>query len=133
MSNRHIWDHTVFRPLRSANYAPWMLVPFEREKICWAQNGDSRSLIYSIVRLCTPVTPVACSSVSILFKTLGPEPAFGRLGLGGSSGGYSSHGYISHASLRAYGAQLGGDSSSSEDLQNIFDIIYFKQGQWTII
>ena len=40
---------------------------------------------------------------------LGPEPAFGRLGLGGSSGGYSSHGYTSHASLRTYGAQLGGD------------------------
>ena len=32
---------------------------------------------------------------------LGPEPAFGPLGLGGSSGGYSSHGYTSHASLRA--------------------------------
>ena len=53
------------------------------------------------------------------FKQLGPEPAFGRLGLGGSSGGYSSHGYTSHASIRAYGAQLGGDSCSSEDLQNI--------------
>ena len=43
---------------------------FGLEKICWAQNGDSRSLIYSIVRLCTLVRPVACSSVSILFKTL---------------------------------------------------------------
>ena len=40
---------------------------------------------------------------------LGPTPAFGRLGLGGSSGGYSSHGYTSHASLRAFGAQLEGD------------------------
>ena len=59
---------------------------------------------------------------------LGPEPAFGRLGLDGSLGGYSSHGYTSHASLRAHGAQLGGNSCSSEDLQNIFDIIYFKQG-----
>ena len=29
-----------------------------------------------------------------------------RLGLGGSLGGYSSHGYTSHASLRAYGTQL---------------------------
>ena len=38
-----------------------------------------------------------------------PRPAFGRLGLGGSSGGYSSHGYTSHAPLRAYGAQLGGE------------------------
>ena len=49
-------------------------------------------------------------SAKYLFKLLGPEPAFGRLGLGGSSGGYSSHGYTSHASIRAYGAQLGGDS-----------------------
>ena len=68
-----------------------------------------------------------------LLFLLGPGLAFGWLGLGGSSGGYSSHGYTSHASLGAYGAKLGGDSSSSEDLQNIFDIICFKQGQWTII
>ena len=40
---------------------------------------------------------------------LGPAPAFGRLGLGGSSGECSSHGYTSHALLRAYSAQLGGD------------------------
>ena len=40
---------------------------------------------------------------SFLFK-LGPEPAFGWLGLSGSSGGY-----ISHALLRAFVAQLGGD------------------------
>ena len=39
------------------------------------------------------------------------ELAFGQLGLGGSSGGYSSHGYTSRASLRAYGAQLGGLAS----------------------
>ena len=50
-----------------------------------------------------------------LFK-LGPEPAFGRLGVGGLSGGYSSHGYsshgyTSHASLSAYGAQLRGLAS----------------------
>ena len=44
-----------------------------------------------------------------VFMKLGPEPAIGRLGLGWSSGGCSSHGYTSHASLRAYGAQLGGD------------------------
>ena len=54
------------------------------------------------------------------FNYTGPEPAFGRLGLGGSSGGYSSHGYTSHASLRAFNAQLGGNSCSSEDLQHIF-------------
>ena len=45
------------------------------------------------------------------FMKLGPEPAFGRLGLGGSSGGYSSHGRTSHASLRAYGAHLEGLAS----------------------
>ena len=37
-----------------------------------------------------------------------PRLAFGRLGLGGSLGGYSSHWKTSHASLRACGAQLGG-------------------------
>ena len=49
-----------------------------------------------------------------MFYKLGPEPAFGRLGLGGSSGEYSSHGYTSHEYtshplLRAFGTQLGGD------------------------
>ena len=48
-------------------------------------------------------------AISCLFAQLGPEPAFSRLGLGGSSGGYSSHGYTSHASLRVFGTQLGGD------------------------
>ena len=45
----------------------------------------------------------------VLFNKLVSEPAFGWLGLGGSLGGYSSHGYTSHASLHAYGAQLEGD------------------------
>ena len=54
------------------------------------------------------------AAVTIHLKILGPEPAFGRLGLGGSSGGYSSHGYTSHASLRACGAQLGGDLSKHQ-------------------
>ena len=40
-----------------------------------------------------------------------PRPAFGRQGLGGWLGGYSSNGYTSHASLRACGAQLGGKST----------------------
>ena len=34
-------------------------------------------------------------------------PAFGRQSLVGSSGGYTSHGYTSHASPRACGARLG--------------------------
>ena len=36
-----------------------------------------------------------------------PWPAFGRQGLVGSSGGYTYHGYTSHASPRACGARLG--------------------------
>ena len=36
-----------------------------------------------------------------------PRPAFGRLGLGGSLGGYTYHGYTSHASPCACGARLG--------------------------
>ena len=54
-------------------------------------------------------THAKCRKDMKRFVQLGPEPAFGRLGLGGSSGGYSSHGYTSHASLRAFGAQLEGD------------------------
>ena len=36
-----------------------------------------------------------------------PRPAFGRLGLGRSLGGYTYHGYTSHTSPRACGARLG--------------------------
>ena len=36
-----------------------------------------------------------------------PWPAFGRQGLVGLSGGYTYHGYTSHASPRACGARLG--------------------------
>ena len=55
------------------------------------------------------VTILTAQERSSTFKLLGPEPAFGRLGLGGSSGECSSHKYTFHASLRAYGAQLEGD------------------------
>ena len=43
---------------------------------------------------CSDYPQICCM---ICFLILGPEPAFGRLGLGGSSGGYSSHWYTSHA------------------------------------
>ena len=43
------------------------------------------------------------------FYNTRPRPAFGRLALGGLSGGYSSHGYTSYTRLRAYDAELGGD------------------------
>ena len=49
--------------------------------------------------------------VIIIIIITRPWPAFGRQGLGGSSGVYSSHGQISHVSLRACGAQLGGKST----------------------
>ena len=45
-------------------------------------------------------------TVTVIIIITRPWPAFGRLGLGGSSGGYSFHGYTFHASLRAFGAQL---------------------------
>ena len=44
--------------------------------------------------------------IKILIRTR-PWPAFGRQGLVGSSGGYTYHGYTSHASPRACGARLG--------------------------
>ena len=44
-----------------------------------------------------------------------PRPAFGRLGLGGLSRGYSSYRLTSHASLRACGAQLGGKKKQFSD------------------
>ena len=56
-----------------------------------------------------PVLKVSLEQFIIVLLPLGPEPAFRRLDLGGSSGGYSSYGYTSHASLCADSAQLGGD------------------------
>ena len=47
-----------------------------------------------------------------------PWPAFGRQGLVGSSGGYTYHGYTSHASPRACGAQLGLQLWLGETKQN---------------
>ena len=41
------------------------------------------------------------------FKGTRLWPAFGRQSLVGSLGGYTSHGYTSHASPRACGARLG--------------------------
>ena len=47
-----------------------------------------------------------------------PWPAFGRQGLVGSSGGYTYHGYTSHASPRACGARLGLQLWLGETKQN---------------
>ena len=55
------------------------------------------------------INSIVIISIIIIIIITRPRPAFGRLGLGGSSEGYSSHGKTSHASLRAYGAQLGGE------------------------
>ena len=57
------------------------------------------------------------------FIELGPKPAFGRLGLGGSSGECSSHGYTFRASLRAYSTQLGGDRLSSRRLSKDGEVV----------
>ena len=69
-------------------------------------NGSNKAVVrlYSLIQSMKIVAliPVIWRE----FLTLGPELALGRLGLGGSLGGYSSHGYTSHASLRAYGTQL---------------------------
>ena len=43
----------------------------------------------------------------VIFYRTRPWPAFGRQGLLGLSGGYTSHGHTSHASPRACGARLG--------------------------
>ena len=45
--------------------------------------------------------------ITILIIITRPWPACGRQGLGGSSVGYTYHGYNSHASPRACGARLG--------------------------
>ena len=51
-----------------------------------------------------------------------PWPAFGRQGLVGSSGGYTYHGYTSHASPRACGARLG--RKMSRNGRNVISPIY---------
>ena len=51
-----------------------------------------------------------------------PWPAFGRQGLVGSSGGYTYHGYTSHASPRACGARLG--RKVSRNGRNVISPIY---------
>ena len=50
---------------------------------------------------CGHFDSVFCYSATFYETRL--RPAFSRLGLGGSSGGYSSHGKTSHASIRACG------------------------------
>ena len=46
-------------------------------------------------------------TTTIIIIITRPRPAFGRLGLGASLGGYTYHGYTSHASPPACGARLG--------------------------
>ena len=63
-------------------------------------------IMMNIITIITIITLIIIIIIIIIIITR-PWPAFGRLGLGGSSGVYSSHGQISHVSLRAFGAQLG--------------------------
>ena len=95
---------------------------------CSSLEGDSLGGGFVLTQLNSSHRQIHHQSYNHL-SSLGPEPAFGRLGLGGSSGEYSSHGYTSDASVCAFGAQLGVDRLC----QNIFEKIIFKQGQWTII
>ena len=68
---------------------------------------------------------------------LGPEPDFGQLGLGVSSGGYSSHGYsVPSTLLMPRFAPTVLSSEGTVLLQKTYKtflIWFFKQGQWTII
>ena len=66
-------------------------------------------LIVTILNIMiTTIVIIVLVIIIIIIIITGPRPAFGRLGLGGSSRGYSSYRLTSHASLRACGAQLGG-------------------------
>ena len=58
----------------------------------------------------------------IIITITRPWPAFGRQGLVGSSGGYTYHGYTSHASPRACGARLG--RKVSRNGRNVISPIY---------
>ena len=53
------------------------------------------------------IGPTTTTIPCVIFIITRPWPAFGRQGLVGSSGGYTYHGYTSHASPRARGARLG--------------------------
>ena len=53
------------------------------------------------------ITNQPLGDIIIIIIITRPWPAFGRQGLVGSSGGYTYHGYTSHASPRACGARLG--------------------------
>ena len=73
---------------------------------------DGRALCSLWHLLPHPSSSNCCQQVYINFlfvSILYTRPRAGRLGLGGLSGGYSSHGYTSQALLRAKGAQLRGD------------------------
>ena len=55
-----------------------------------------------------PMIMIIITIIIIIFIIITrPWPAFGRQGLVGLSGGYTYHGYTSHASPRACGARLG--------------------------
>ena len=75
--------------------------------IIWMDTGLAKPLLrfaFSLV-LITIISIV--TTIIIIIIITRPRPAFGRLGLGGLSEGYTYHGYTSHASPRACGARLG--------------------------
>ena len=71
-------------------------------------NTSVFNIEFIIIIIMITTIIITISMIIIIIMITRPRPAFGRLGLGGSSGGYSSCGKTSHASLRACGAQLGG-------------------------
>ena len=69
------------------------------------QSEDVTLLKLTAIHHTGPAQLLAHLIIFIIIITR-PRPAFERLGLGGSSRGYSSHGQASHAALRACGGHL---------------------------
>ena len=82
----------------------------------WPRDWELLLPIWSASSLQCIVHPV------IIIIITRPWLAFGRQGLVGSSGGYTYHGYTSHASPRACGARLG--RKVSRNGRNVISPIY---------
>ena len=72
----------------------------------WTQRWFGPRMIRSTFSKDPNTGSLTLTGVIIIIIITRPRPAFGRLGLGGSLGGYSNQEYTSHASPRACGARL---------------------------